>query len=114
MEVWLLENDTGYTVYLIKNQQKEEAARVFVAEGHSKDSSPSFVNYVLSFEDIQFRHSGAASQNDQMVGFGSRASCTWREIWDSRDDGFAAFILRKIYTPGASCYNTYRRSSASL
>lgn len=50
---WLLENDIGYTIYLIMNKLKEEAAGVFIAEGHSKDSLLSFVNYALSFQEIQ-------------------------------------------------------------
>ncbi|GAA6078234.1 uncharacterized protein LOC107668272, partial [Tachysurus ichikawai] len=35
---WLLENDMGYTIYLIKNLQQEEAMRVFMSEGPSKSS----------------------------------------------------------------------------
>lgn len=50
---WLLENDMGYTMYLIKSQQKEEAAGLFTAERHSKDSLLSFASYALSFEDVQ-------------------------------------------------------------
>lgn len=45
---WLLENDVGYTMYLIKSQQKEEAAGVVQAERHSK----SFLRYALSFQEI--------------------------------------------------------------
>ena len=84
---------------------KEEAAGVFIAEGHSKDSLLSFVNYALSFQEIQSLLdyearsqvvTVAASEDDQLVGFGSRAKNTWREIWDSRDDGYAAFILKKM------------------
>src|SRR4029434_3783938 len=50
---WLLENDVGYTSYLIKNLRKEEAAGICRAEGHSKDSLLSFVNFALSFSEIQ-------------------------------------------------------------
>lgn len=54
---WLLENDIGYTIYLLKSHKKEEAAGVFVAEGHSKDSLLSFVSYALSFKEIEsLRH----------------------------------------------------------
>lgn len=35
---WLLENDVGYTMYLIRNLQKEQASGVCMAEGHKKDS----------------------------------------------------------------------------
>ncbi|XP_074466595.1 uncharacterized protein LOC141763311 [Sebastes fasciatus] len=114
---WLLENDIGYTIYLIKNQQKEETAGVFMAGGHIKDSLLSFVSYALSFQEIQSllnyekqkpvvtaAAAAAASEDDQLVGFGSRAKSTWREIWDSRDDGYAAFIMRKSCAPGTKMH----------
>ncbi|XP_051762982.1 uncharacterized protein LOC127519376 [Ctenopharyngodon idella] len=110
---WLLENDVGYTMYLIKNLQKEEASGIPMAEGHSKDSLLSFVNYALSFEEIQslltYEASGvgvvaASSEDDQLVGFGSRAKSTWKEIWDSRADGYADFIIRKSCVPGTRMY----------
>ncbi|KAK2814456.1 hypothetical protein Q5P01_000435 [Channa striata] len=99
---WLLENDVGY------------AARVFMAEGHSKDSLLSFVSYALSFKEIRslltyesqkpVATAAAASEDEQLVGFGSRATNTWREIWDSRDDGYAAFILKKSCIPGTKMH----------
>ncbi|XP_069392276.1 uncharacterized protein [Paralichthys olivaceus] len=101
---WLLENDVGYTCYLVKDMRKEEAAGRFGPEGHSKDSLLSFVNYALSFAEIQSllayeaRGEGvvtATSEDDQLVGFGDRAKSTWKEIWDSRADGYAGFIIRK-------------------
>lgn len=110
---WLLENDVGYTVYLIKNLQKEEASGIPMAEGHSKDSLLSFVKYAVSFEEIQslltYEASGvgvvsASSEDDQLVGFGSRAKSTWNEIWDSRADGYADFIMRKSCVPGTRMY----------
>ncbi|XP_067447641.1 uncharacterized protein [Thunnus thynnus] len=111
---WLLENDIGYTIYLLKSHEKEEAAGVFMAEGHSKDSLLSFVSYALSFKEIHSLLSydskkpvltaAAASEDDQLVSFGSRASNTWREIWDSRDDGYAAFILKKGCAPGTKMH----------
>ncbi|XP_056300296.1 uncharacterized protein LOC130212977 isoform X1 [Pseudoliparis swirei] len=97
---WLLENDIGYTIYLIRNQQREEAAGVFMAAGHNKDSLLSFLNYSLMFGGIQSllnyeEHkpvvTAAASEDDQLVGFGTRASSTW----ESREDGSASFILKK-------------------
>ena len=39
---WLLENDVGYAIYLIKHTQKEEAAGVHMTEGHNKASMSSF------------------------------------------------------------------------
>lgn len=33
-----------------------------------------------------------ASEGDNIVGFGARAKDTWRQIWESRADGYAAFI----------------------
>ncbi|KAM3620726.1 uncharacterized protein V6R79_001178 [Siganus canaliculatus] len=111
---WLLENDVGYTIYLIKTQQKEEAAGVFTAEGHSKDSLLSFIAYALSFEEVRsllsFESkrpvvtSVSSSEDDQVVGFGSRAKKTWREIWESRDDGYAAFILKKRCAQGTKMH----------
>lgn len=103
-----------YTIYLIRNKLKEEAAGVFIAEGHSKDSLLSFVNYALSFNEIQSLLdydkarsqvvTVAASEDDQLVGFGSRANNTWREIWDSRDDGYADFILNKRCASGTKMH----------
>ncbi|TDH12505.1 hypothetical protein EPR50_G00048040 [Perca flavescens] len=93
----------------LRNKVKEEAAGVFIAEGPSKDSLLSFVNYALSFQEIQSLLdyearsqvvTVAASEDDQLVGFGSRANNTWREIWYSRDDGYAAFILKKSCASG--------------
>lgn len=110
---WLLENDVGYTSYLIKNLRKEEAAGICRAEGHSKDSLLSFVNFALSFSEIQsllaYEASGvgvvaASSEDDQLVGFGTRAKSTWKETWDSRSDGYAAFIMGKSCVPGTRMY----------
>ncbi|KAK2812276.1 hypothetical protein Q5P01_000052 [Channa striata] len=111
---WLLENDVGY------------AARVFMAEGHSKDSLLSFVSYALSFKEIRslltyesqkpVATAAAASEDEQLVGFGSRATNTWREIWDSRDDGYAAFILKKSCVPGTKMHKLqqYLQKKASV
>lgn len=111
---WLLENDIGYTIYRIRNQQKEQAAGVFMAAGHNKDSLLSFVNYSLGFKDIQSLVNyeeqkppviaAAASEDDLLVGFGARANSTWREIWDSRVDGYAPFIFKKSCAPGTKMY----------
>ncbi|XP_030594593.1 uncharacterized protein LOC115786543 [Archocentrus centrarchus] len=102
---WLLENDVGYTMYLIKSLQEEEAAGIAMAERHSKDSLQSFVQYALSFTEIKSlqdyeasRVSAAAEvscEDDQLVGFGLRSKSTWKEIWDGRGDGYAAFIMEK-------------------
>ncbi|XP_068459322.1 uncharacterized protein [Clinocottus analis] len=112
---WLLENDIGYTIYLIKNQKKEEAAGVFMAAGHNKDSLLSFVSFSLSFPEIQSLLSyeerkpavtaaaaaaAAASEDEHLVGFGSGANNTWREIWDSRKDGYASFIVKQKCAAG--------------
>ncbi|CAJ1086771.1 uncharacterized protein LOC117815916 [Xyrichtys novacula] len=110
---WLLENDIGYTMYLIKNLEKEEASGVTVTAGHAKDSLQSFVNYALGFAEIQslctYEASGvgvmaASSEDDQLVGFGTRAKSTWKEIWDSRADGYATFILGKVCVPGTRMF----------
>ncbi|XP_073327802.1 uncharacterized protein [Pagrus major] len=105
---WLLENDVGYVMYLISHREKEEAAGVATTVGNKKDSLLSFVSYARSFEEIQSLHcfdsgkptASAASEDDQLVGFGYRAKSTWREVWDSRADGYAAFILKTKCLPG--------------
>jgi len=106
---WLLENDVGYTMYLIKNLKKEEALGICMSEGHGKDSLQSFVKYALSFGEIQslltYEATGvgvaaASSEDDQLVGFGSRAKSTWKEIWDGRAHGYADFIMGKSCVPG--------------
>ena len=60
-----------------------------MAEGHSKYSLLSFVNYALSFAEFQsllnYEASGvgvvaSSSEDGQLVGFGSRAKSTWKEI----------------------------------
>ncbi|TWW54596.1 hypothetical protein D4764_0131990 [Takifugu flavidus] len=79
-----MENDVGYTVYLIKNVQSEEAAGLCMADSHSQDSLQSFVSYALSFQEIQAlltyeagRGDGvtASSEDDQLAGVpGTRMS----------------------------------------
>ena len=105
---WLLENDVGYTMYLINHSEREEAAGVSTNQGHSKVSMSSFVGYARSFEEIRSLlcyesekpTARADSEDDQLVGFGARAKSTWREVWDSRADGYAAFIIKKSCTSG--------------
>ncbi|KAJ3583349.1 hypothetical protein NHX12_023056, partial [Muraenolepis orangiensis] len=46
----------------------------------------------------------AASEDDQLVGFGNYAKSTWREVWDNRADGFASFILRTKTHSGSRMY----------
>lgn len=74
--------------------------------GHSKDSLLSFLDYARSFQEILDLRSYLVSQKpappvaaegDNVVGFGVRPKDTWRQIWESRADGYAAFIL------GAKC-----------
>ncbi|XP_056900044.1 uncharacterized protein LOC130531887 [Takifugu flavidus] len=110
---WLLQNDVGYTVYLIKNGQNEEAAGLCMTDSHSKDSLQSFVSYALSFQEIQAlltydgrRGDGvtASSEDDQLVGFGARAKSTWKEFWDSRGDGYADFVTGKHCVPGTRMF----------
>ncbi|XP_056602883.1 uncharacterized protein LOC130419900 [Triplophysa dalaica] len=103
---WLLENDLGNTISLMKNLQQEEAAGVTMTEGHSKSSLVSFMQYAHSFEEIlSLLHytsktpaaTAASPGDDQLVGFGARAKSTWKEIWDGRADGYASFVM------GAKC-----------
>ncbi|CAL8276695.1 unnamed protein product [Merluccius merluccius] len=123
---WLLENDVGYAIYLIKHTQKEEAAGVHMTEGHNKASMSSFVGYARSFGEIQSLlayelekpKAQATSEDDQLVGFGSRPKSTWREVWDRRADGYAAFIMRTKCFPGTQMHRLQqyllRKQSASV
>ncbi|GAA6085630.1 uncharacterized protein LOC107757724, partial [Tachysurus ichikawai] len=110
---WLLENDMGYTIYLIKNLQQEEATGVLMAEGPSKSGLLSFANYACSFNKIQSllsyvsKNPGAqtaSSEGDQLVGFGAHAKSTWQEICNNRADGYASFILGATCVPGTWMY----------
>ena len=110
---WLLENDVGYTLYLLHSHQREEAAGVVMTEGPSKDSVMSFLRYALSFKEIkdllqyEAKKSSVpapASEDDQLVGFGARASSTWREVWESREDGYAAFVLKSKCAAGTKMH----------
>ncbi|GAA6097626.1 uncharacterized protein LOC110959929 [Tachysurus ichikawai] len=109
---WLLQNDMGYTIYLIKNLQQEEAMGVFTSEGPSKSSLLSFCNYACSINEIQSLLSyvsknpgvpAASSESDQLVGFGAHAKSTWQEIWN-RADGYASFILGATCVPKKRMY----------
>ena len=79
---WLLENDVGYTIYLMKKVDDEERAGTFNPQGHSKDSLLSFLDYARSFQEIQDLRNymisrkpaePVASEGDNIVGFGRRA-----------------------------------------
>lgn len=67
-----------------------------------------FVKYALSFKEIQdvLKYEASrdtiatTSEDDQMVGLGSWAKNTWKEIWGRREDGYADFILKKSCLPG--------------
>ncbi|KAJ8376818.1 hypothetical protein SKAU_G00073980 [Synaphobranchus kaupii] len=110
---WLLENDVGYSLYLINKVEKEEEADQFNPVGHSKDSLLSFLQYCRGFKELKDlrrylaeRPAPAAVETevDNLVGFGARAKATWGEIWKSRADGFAAFILRQRCVPNSKMH----------
>ena len=111
---WLLENDVGYTIYLMKKVDDEERAGTFNPQGHSKDSLLSFLDYARSFQEIQDLRNylisrnpaePVASEGDNIVGFGRRAKTTWRQIWESRADGYAAYISRQKCIKNSKMYN---------
>ncbi|KAK9523325.1 hypothetical protein VZT92_019724 [Zoarces viviparus] len=86
----------------MKKVEEEERDGTFNPHGNSKDSLLSFLDYSRSFQEIEelreylFSRKPAppvASEGDNVVGFGTRAKDTWRQIWESRADGYAAFIL---------------------
>lgn len=87
-----------------------------MAEGHSKDSLISFVKYALSCAEIQshltYEASGvsgaaASSEDDQLVSFGSLVKSIWKEIWDSKADGYANFIMGKSCVPRDTYVHIY-------
>ncbi|XP_056266068.1 uncharacterized protein LOC130190591 [Pseudoliparis swirei] len=111
---WLLENDIGYVIYLIKTVEEEERAGKFNPQGNSKDSLLSFLDYARSFQEVEDLReylssrkpaSPVASEGDTIVGFGVRAKDTWEQIWKSRADGYAAFIL------GVKCIKNSKMSN---
>ncbi|CAL8307421.1 unnamed protein product [Merluccius merluccius] len=91
-----------------------------MTEGHSKASMSSFVGYARSFGEIQSLlayelekpKAQATSEDDQLIGFGSRSKITWREVWDRRADGYAAFIMR-TNCAFCSCSSTDTQTSPS-
>lgn len=100
---WLLENDMGYTIYLISDLQKTEAAGVHVRRGHDKVSLQSFVDYAQSFDDIQslLRYKSLKPPvDDDLVRFGKHQDKTCRWIWDNRANGYAAAIMNKDWDYG--------------
>ncbi|KAL2076440.1 hypothetical protein ACEWY4_027968 [Coilia grayii] len=111
---WLLENDVGYTVYLMKKVEEEERAGLFNPEGPKKGSLLSFIEYSRSFQDIEDLLKylaektvvpSAVNEDDNLVGFGVHAKKTWRAVWESRADGYAAFILGRQCVPGSKMHH---------
>ena len=111
---WLLENDVGYIIYLINKVDEEERDGRFNPQGHSNDSLLSFLDYARSFQEIEDLHryllsrqpaAPVTSEADNHVGFGARTKDTWRQIWESRADGYAAFILGMKCVPNSRMYN---------
>ncbi|XP_039519572.1 uncharacterized protein LOC120473667 isoform X1 [Pimephales promelas] len=110
---WLLENDVGNTIFLTKKVEEEERAGQFKPEGPKKDSLLSFLEYSRSFQEIEdlLKYLTGRSvappvrnEDDNLVGFGINAEKTWRDVWESRADGYAAFILQKQCVPGSKMY----------
>ncbi|XP_030602769.1 uncharacterized protein LOC115792392 [Archocentrus centrarchus] len=110
---WLLENDVGYVIYLMKKVEQEELAGQFKPEGPKKDSLLSLIEYCRSFQEIEDLlkylaerpvEAPVSNEDDNLVGFGIHANKSWRDVWDSRADGYAAFILRRRCVPGSKMY----------
>ncbi|KAK6467290.1 hypothetical protein HHUSO_G35296, partial [Huso huso] len=113
----LLENNVGYTIYLIKHLQEEMDKGVLVTEGHSKDNLLSFVEYSLSHSEINalLKYEAhrkdtppAKSEDDNLFGFGVHAENTWGDIWTKRADGYDAFIMSRKCAPGTEMHNLQR------
>ncbi|KAM9354840.1 psychosine receptor-like [Pholidichthys leucotaenia] len=73
---WLLKNDIKYIMCPTKVLQKEKALGISMAE-----------------------------EDGQLVGFGSHAKSTWKEMWRSREDGYADFVMRKTCTEETHMYS---------
>lgn len=110
---WLLENDVGYTLYLTGKVEQEENAGQFNPVGHRKDSLLSFLEYSRSFKEVEdlrrFLSERPAApvvarEEDNLVGFGAKAQNTWGQIWKSRADGYAAFIMTTKCVPGSKMH----------
>ncbi|XP_063069017.1 uncharacterized protein LOC134460571 [Engraulis encrasicolus] len=113
---WLLENDVGYILYLFDSLTKEEEAGIHGGEGHGKVNLHTFLRYARSYQEIEARLAYEAAQpqaaqpqaadaaplsdHDRLVGFGKRPKSTWGEVWESRADGYASFILSQHCTKG--------------
>ena len=98
---WMLENDVSYTLFWIQKVEEEERAGLARGKGPKKDSILSFYQYAKSFKAIEdlIRYKAdrpselsITNEDDNLVGFGKNAKKTWREVWDNRADGYAAFI----------------------
>lgn len=110
---WIVENDIGYTLYLSSKVDEEEQAGQFNPDGHCKESLLSFLEYSRCFKEIEDLRRYLSerpdpvpvlSDDDNVVGFGARAQDTWRKIWNTRADGYAAFIMGKSCVPGSKMY----------
>lgn len=106
---WLLENDVSYTLFWINKVEGEAKANLAREAGPKKDSILTFCQYAKSFQEvqdlIQYKSDkppelSVSAEDDNLVGFGKNAKKTWREVWESRADGYAAFILKKQCVEG--------------
>lgn len=111
---WLFGNDVGYALYLSDKVEEEERAGQFNPEGPCKDSLISFLQYSRSYKEIEDLKRYLSQrpdplpvliEDDNTVGFGTRAQDTWRKIWDARADGYAYFIMKQKCVPGSKMYN---------
>ncbi|KAL1277040.1 hypothetical protein QQF64_023713 [Cirrhinus molitorella] len=93
--------------------EEEEQAGQFNPDGPCKDSLISFLEYSRSFKEIEdlkrylSQSPGPVPvliEDDNTVGFGTRAQETWRKIWDTRADGYAFFIMKQKCVPGSKMY----------
>ncbi len=99
---WMLENDVSYTLFWINKVEEDKRSGSARAEGPKKDSILSFYQYAKSFKEVEDLRQYLADQppelsseeDNNLVGFGKHPKKTWREVWESRADGYAAFILR--------------------
>ncbi|XP_068592432.1 uncharacterized protein [Cebidichthys violaceus] len=97
---WLLENDVGYTAYLLADHQKQRQGQNSMMV--NKDSLNRYaIAYPEVLTEVTFRQEGEA-----LVGFGRHESDTLRELYESKDEDKISYVnylrnMRSTCNPGS-------------
>ncbi|CAL8321715.1 unnamed protein product [Arctogadus glacialis] len=83
------------------SDRQEEMGEYRLQFGKSFQEIQDLRNYLISRKPTE----PVASEGDNIVGFGRRSKTTWRQIWESRADGYAAYILRQKCIKNSKMYN---------